>query len=145
MLFFFTGYDAASKSSVTWNNKGGVGKTTLTFHIATHYALTRPPLALSPETVLVIDLSPQENVSMAGNGKRERGKRKAERGKRKEESGKRKAERGKWKAERGKRKAERGKRKEERGKRKAERGKMKEQAEKSFKCHKTSFRSLSPA
>ena len=112
------------KSYVTWNNKGGVGKTTLTFHMATHYALTRPLLALSPETVLVIDLCPQANVSMAGNGKRERGKRKAERGKRKEE---------------------RGKRKEERGKRKAERGKMKEQAEKSFKCHKTRFRSLSPA
>ena len=119
------------KSYVTWNNKGGVGKTTLTFHMATHYALTRPLLALSPETVLVIDLCPRANVSMAGNGKRERGKRKAERGKRKEE-------RGKWKVESGKRK-------EERGKRKAERGKMKEQAEKSFKCHKTRFRSLSPA
>ena len=71
--------------------------------MATHYALTRPPLALSPETVLVIDLCPQANVSMAGNGKRERGKRKAER------------------------------------------GKMKEQAEKRFKCHKTTFRLLSPA
>ena len=78
--------------------------------MATHYALTRPPLALSPETVLVIDLCPQANASMAGNGKRERGKRKVESGKRKEE---------------------RGKRKVERGKRKAERGKMKEQAEKS--------------
>ena len=126
------------KSYVTWNNKGGVGKTTLTFHVATHYALTRPPLALSPETVLVIDLCPQANVSMAGNGKRERGKRKAERGKRKAESGKRKEESGKRKEERGKRKAER-------GKRKAERGKMKEQAEKRFKCHKTTFRLLSPA
>ena len=119
------------KSYVTWNNKGGVGKTTLTFHMATHYALTRPPLALSPETVLVIDLCPQANASMAGNGKRERGKRKEESGQRTEE--------------RGKRKEERGKRKEERGKRKAERGKMKEQAEISFKCHKTRFRSLSPA
>jgi len=57
------------KSYVTWNNKGGVGKTTLTFHMATHYALTRPPLALSPETVLVIDLCPQANVSMALIGK----------------------------------------------------------------------------
>ena len=53
------------KSYVTWNNKGGVGKTTLTFHMVTHYAMTRPPLALSPETVLVIDLCSQANVSMA--------------------------------------------------------------------------------
>ena len=80
--------------------------------MATHYALTRPPLALSPETVLVIDLCPQANASMAGNGKRERGKKKR-------------------KVESGKRKEERGKRKEGRGKRKTERGKMKEQAEKS--------------
>ena len=28
------------KSYVTWNKKGGVGKTTLNFHMATHYALT---------------------------------------------------------------------------------------------------------
>ena len=48
------------KSYVTWNNKGGVGKTTLTFHMATHYALTHPL-----ETVLVIDLCPQANVSSA--------------------------------------------------------------------------------
>ena len=60
---------ALLKSYVIWNNKGGVGKTTLTFHMATHYALTRPPLALSPETVLVIDLCPQANVSMALIGK----------------------------------------------------------------------------
>ena len=46
------------KSYVTWNNKGGVGKTTLTFHMATQYALTHPL-----ETVLVIDLCPQANVS----------------------------------------------------------------------------------
>ena len=48
------------KSYVTWNNKGGVGKTTLTFHMATQYALTHPS-----ETVLVIDLCPQANVSSA--------------------------------------------------------------------------------
>ena len=48
------------KSYVTWNNKGGVGKTTLTFHMATQYALTHPL-----ETVLVIDLCPQANVSSA--------------------------------------------------------------------------------
>ena len=49
-----------SKSYVTWNNKGGVGKTTLTFHMATQYALDH-----SDENVLVIDLCPQANVSMA--------------------------------------------------------------------------------
>ena len=48
------------KSYVTWNNKGGVGKTTLTFHMATQYALTHPW-----ENVLVIDLCPQANVSSA--------------------------------------------------------------------------------
>ena len=48
------------KSYVTWNNKGGVGKTTLTFHMATQYALTHPL-----ETILVIDLCPQANVSSA--------------------------------------------------------------------------------
>ena len=48
------------KSYVTWNKKGGVGKTTLTFHMATHYALTHPL-----EKVLVIDLCPQANVSIA--------------------------------------------------------------------------------
>ena len=48
------------KSYVTWNNKGGVGKTTLTFHMATQYALTHPL-----ENVLVIDLCPQANVSSA--------------------------------------------------------------------------------
>ena len=48
------------KSYVTWNNKGGVGKTTLTFHMATQYALNHPL-----ETVLVIDLCPQANVSSA--------------------------------------------------------------------------------
>ena len=48
------------KSYVTWNNKGGVGKTTLTFHMATQYALNHPL-----ETVLVIDICPQANVSSA--------------------------------------------------------------------------------
>ena len=38
----------------------GVGKTTLTFHMATQYALTHPR-----ENVLVIDLCPQANVSSA--------------------------------------------------------------------------------
>ena len=48
------------KSYVTWNNKGGVGKTTVTFHMATQYALTHPR-----ENVLVINLCPQANVSSA--------------------------------------------------------------------------------
>ena len=48
------------KSYVTWNNKGGVGKTTVTFHMATQYALIHPR-----ENVLVINLCPQANVSSA--------------------------------------------------------------------------------
>ena len=42
-----------------WNNKGGVGKSTITFHLASRYA------ELNPNTnVLVIDLCPQANSSM---------------------------------------------------------------------------------
>ena len=48
------------ESYVIWNNKGGVGKSTLTFHMATQYARRNPT-----ESVLVIDLCPQANVSMA--------------------------------------------------------------------------------
>lgn len=48
------------ESYVIWNNKGGVGKTTLTFHMATRYASRNPDVM-----VLVIDLCPQANVSMA--------------------------------------------------------------------------------
>ena len=48
------------KSHVIWNYKGGVGKTTLTYHMATEYARSHPS-----ETVLVIDLSPQPNASLA--------------------------------------------------------------------------------
>jgi len=43
-----------------WNNKGGVGKTTLTYHLSTHYAKTHPG-----ERVLVIDMCPQANISSA--------------------------------------------------------------------------------
>ncbi|AKO19803.1 ParA family protein [Xanthomonas oryzae] len=44
---------------VVWNNKGGVGKSTITFHVASRYA------ELNPEKqVLVIDLCPQANASM---------------------------------------------------------------------------------
>ena len=42
-----------------WNNKGGVGKSTLTFHLATHYAHTHPE-----EQLLVIDMCPQANATM---------------------------------------------------------------------------------
>ena len=42
-----------------WNNKGGVGKSTITFHLATRYAEKNPA-----RKVLVIDLCPQANASM---------------------------------------------------------------------------------
>jgi chromosome partitioning protein len=41
-----------------WNNKGGVGKSYLTFQIASEYAKTH-----SAEPVLVVDLCPQANAS----------------------------------------------------------------------------------
>ena len=41
-----------------WNNKGGVGKSYLTFQIASEYARTHPD-----EKILVIDLCPQANAS----------------------------------------------------------------------------------
>ena len=53
------------ESYVIWNNKGGVGKTTLTFHIATEYAKRHQTENGAPVNVLVIDLCPQANVSMA--------------------------------------------------------------------------------
>lgn len=42
-----------------WNNKGGVGKSTITFHVAARYAELHPK-----RNVLVIDLCPQANSSM---------------------------------------------------------------------------------
>ncbi|MDT0501926.1 MULTISPECIES: ParA family protein [unclassified Halomonas] len=42
-----------------WNNKGGVGKSTITFHLATRYAEENPD-----KRVLVVDLCPQSNSSM---------------------------------------------------------------------------------
>lgn len=42
-----------------WNNKGGVGKSTITFHLATRFAELNPDI-----NVLVIDLCPQANSSM---------------------------------------------------------------------------------
>jgi chromosome partitioning protein len=41
-----------------WNNKGGVGKSYLTFQVASEYARTHPQ-----ENVLVIDVCPQANAS----------------------------------------------------------------------------------
>lgn len=41
-----------------WNNKGGVGKSYLTFQVASEYARTHPE-----QRVLVIDLCPQANAS----------------------------------------------------------------------------------
>lgn len=46
-------------SYAIWNNKGGVGKSTITFHLATRYAEKNPK-----KNVLVIDLCPQSNSSM---------------------------------------------------------------------------------
>lgn len=48
-----------TKSYVIWNNKGGVGKSTITFHIASVYAEMHPD-----HDVVVIDMCPQANVSM---------------------------------------------------------------------------------
>lgn len=48
-----------NKSYVIWNNKGGVGKSTITFHIASMYAEKHPE-----ENVVVIDMCPQANSSM---------------------------------------------------------------------------------
>lgn len=50
---------AISKNFAVWNNKGGVGKSTITFHLSSRYAETHPD-----EDVLVIDMCPQANVSM---------------------------------------------------------------------------------
>ncbi|MBP3974499.1 ParA family protein [Pseudoxanthomonas spadix] len=47
------------KSYAVWNNKGGVGKSTITFHVASRYAEINPE-----KKVLVIDLCPQSNASM---------------------------------------------------------------------------------
>lgn len=51
-----------------WNNKGGVGKSYLTFQVASEYARTHPE-----QKVLVIDLCPQANSSSMLLGGMERG------------------------------------------------------------------------
>jgi cellulose biosynthesis protein BcsQ len=48
-----------NKSYVIWNNKGGVGKSTITFHIASMYAEKK-----QDRNVVVIDMCPQANSSM---------------------------------------------------------------------------------
>lgn len=55
-----------NKSYVMWNNKGGVGKSTITFHVAAVYAEMNPD-----RDVIVVDMCPQANVSMMlmGGGK----------------------------------------------------------------------------
>lgn len=55
-----------NKSYVIWNNKGGVGKSTITFHIASVYAEKNPD-----QDVIVIDMCPQANSSsmLMGGGK----------------------------------------------------------------------------
>lgn len=50
---------ALRESYAVWNNKGGVGKSTITFHIAARFAEQNPSTK-----VLVIDLCPQANASM---------------------------------------------------------------------------------
>ena len=53
-------------SYAVWNNKGGVGKSFLTFALATEYARANPD-----GHVLVVDMCPQANVSeilLGGNG-----------------------------------------------------------------------------
>jgi chromosome partitioning protein len=50
---------AKNKSYVIWNNKGGVGKSTITFHIASVYAQNN-----EDTDVIVIDMCPQANSSM---------------------------------------------------------------------------------
>jgi len=55
-----------NKKYAIWNNKGGVGKTFLTYNIAVEYAYNHPE-----ESVVVIDACPQANVSeiiLGGNG-----------------------------------------------------------------------------
>lgn len=48
-----------NKSYVVWNNKGGVGKSTITFHVASVYAEKN-----QDRDVVVVDMCPQANVSM---------------------------------------------------------------------------------
>jgi cellulose biosynthesis protein BcsQ len=55
-----------NKSYVMWNNKGGVGKSTITFHVASVYAEKN-----LDRDVIVVDMCPQANSSsmLMGGGK----------------------------------------------------------------------------
>ena len=55
-----------NKKYLIWNNKGGVGKTFLSYSLSVEYAIAHPN-----EDVVVIDACPQSNVSeivLGGNG-----------------------------------------------------------------------------
>src|SRR6476660_3445 len=54
-----TGGSMIRERYAVWNNKGGVGKSTLTFHLAASYADKHPD-----ERVLVVDMCPQANCTM---------------------------------------------------------------------------------
>jgi cellulose biosynthesis protein BcsQ len=61
-------FNAPTKNAkyLIWNNKGGVGKTFLTYMLSVEYAIAHPD-----EDVVVIDACPQSNVSemiLGGNG-----------------------------------------------------------------------------
>lgn len=60
-----------NKSYVIWNNKGGVGKSTITFHIASVYAEEN-----LDRDVIVLDMCPQANSSsmLMGGGKQSEAK-----------------------------------------------------------------------
>ena len=45
---------------IFWNNKGGVGKTTLCFHASTQYAKDN-----ADKNILVVDMCPQKNISLS--------------------------------------------------------------------------------
>src|SRR5437763_5799769 len=53
-----TGMDGSMPNYALWNNKGGVGKSYLTFQVACEYARQHPD-----QRVLVIDMCPQANSS----------------------------------------------------------------------------------
>jgi cellulose biosynthesis protein BcsQ len=61
-----TSLPSQSKRYAVWNNKGGVGKTFVTFVVAAEYARLHPD-----EVIVVVDMCPQANVSeilLGGNG-----------------------------------------------------------------------------
>lgn len=60
-----------NKSYVMWNNKGGVGKSTITFHVASVYAENN-----LDRDVIVVDMCPQANSSsmLMGGGKQSEAK-----------------------------------------------------------------------